>query len=79
MRDNELIEISAARLSGRTIMERYNTFVKPSGLIPPEIVTLTGITNADVAHAPSAREAVAGLADFVQGCPVVAHRRHLRP
>ena len=73
VRDNELIEISAARLSGRTIMERYNTFVKPSGLIPPEIVTLTGITNADVAHAPSAREAVAGLADFVQGCPVVAH------
>lgn len=72
-KDNELIEISAARLSGRDVVDRFDTFVKPSGLIPPEITELTHITNADVAHAPSAREAVAQLVEFVQGCPVVAH------
>lgn len=71
--DNELIEISAARLSGGVISERFDTFVHPTGLIPPEIVELTHITNADVAHAPSAPEAVASLAAFVGGCPVIAH------
>ena len=73
VQENELIEISAARLSRGKIAERFDTFVKPSGLIPPEITQLTHITNADVAHAPTAREAVAKLAEFVQGCPVIAH------
>ncbi|QWT17592.1 DNA polymerase III subunit epsilon [Collinsella sp. zg1085] len=72
-RENELIEISAARLKGREIVERFDTFIHPSTLIPAEITTLTGITNADVAHAPRAEEAVEKLAAFVQGLPVVAH------
>lgn len=72
-RENELIEIAAARLHGREIVERFDTFVKPSGPIPPEITTLTGITDADVLHAPSAEEAVAALADFTGGAPVIAH------
>lgn len=73
VQDNELIEISAALLSGDRIVERFDTFVHPTGLIPAEITKLTGITQADVAHAPTAREAVAELAAFVGGRPVVAH------
>lgn len=72
-RDSELIEIAAARLRGREIVDRFDTFVKPTGLIPEEITALTSITNADVAHAPSAEEAVAALAEFVGGAPVIAH------
>ena len=72
-RDNELIEISAARLSGRAIVERFDTFVHPGRPIPPEIIELTHITNRDVEHAPTPREAVASLAAFVRGCPIVAH------
>lgn len=72
-RDNELIEIAAARLRGREIVDCFDTFVKPSGLIPEEITQLTSITNADVAHAPSAEDAVAALAEFVGGAPVIAH------
>lgn len=71
--ENDLIEISAARLRGREVVDRFDTFVHPNGLIPPEITELTSITNADVAHAPSAEEAVAALEEFVQGCPVIAH------
>ena len=41
--------------------------------IPDEITKLTGITNADVADAPAAEEAVAALEGFVQGAPVIAH------
>ena len=72
-KDCDLIEISAARLSGREVVARFETFVHPSGPIPPEIQQLTGIANADVTDAPSAREAVAALADFVAGSPVLAH------
>lgn len=72
-RENELIEIAAARLRGREIVDRFDTSVKPSGLIPAEITELTSITNADVAHAPSAEGAVAALAEFVGGAPVIAH------
>lgn len=71
--ENELIEISAARLRGREVVDRFDTFVHPNGLIPPEITELTSITNADVAHAPRAEEAVAALEEFAQGCPVIAH------
>ena len=72
-KDCSLIEISAARLEGREVVERFETFVHPAGPIPPEIQRLTGITNADVADAPSARDAVAALAEFVGGAPVLAH------
>ncbi len=69
----ELIEIAAARLSGREVVERYHTFVKPEGRIPPQIQALTNIKESDVVDAPGAEEAVAGLAEFVGGMPVLAH------
>ena len=69
----QLIEIAAARLSGREVVGRYHTFVHPGGPIPPEIVKLTGITDLDVTDTPSPEEAVRGLAEFVGGDPVLAH------
>ena len=60
-RNCELIQISAARISGREIVERFDTFVHPKKPIPPEIVKLTHITAADVADAPHAKQAVACL------------------
>ena len=73
VRDNKLIEISAARLRGREVVDRFDTFVNPGMLIPREITALTSIANADVADAPKSVEAVAALAEFVQGVPVIAH------
>ena len=71
--ESRLIEISAARLRGREIVDRFDTFVHPGCPIPEEITRLTSITDADVADAPSAEDAVAALAEFVGGCPVIAH------
>lgn len=68
-----LIEIAAVRLSGRDIVGRFETFVDPGCAIPAEITELTGITQADVAGAPSAPEAVAQLAEFAGDCNLVAH------
>lgn len=72
-KNNELIEIAAARISGREVVDRFQTFVKPSTPIPPEIQHLTHITELDVRDAPDAQEAVAALAEFVGGVPVLAH------
>lgn len=69
----ELIQVSAARISGREVVGRYDSFVRPKSPIPAEIQALTHISEADVADAPGAQEAVAGLADFVAGSPVLAH------
>ena len=73
VQDNRLIEVAAARLRGREIVDRFDTFVHPGVPIPDEIVRLTGIRDSDVQHAPSPEEAVVMLADFVGGCPVIAH------
>ena len=72
-RRDQLIEIACARISGREIVDTFQTFVHPKGPIPDEIVALTGITNADVADAPSPAEAVRQLSEFCQGQPIVAH------
>ena len=69
----ELIEIAAARISGKQIVDRFQTFVCPKKPIPLEIQQLTGIRAIDVADAPMAVEAVAQLADFVGGSPILAH------
>lgn len=72
-RDCELIEIAAARISGKEVIDRFRTFVNPGRPIPHEIQRLTGIRAVDVAGAPTPTEAVALLADFVGGSPVMAH------
>lgn len=72
-KDCELIEISAARMRGREVVDRFDSFVRPSAPIPAEIVKLTSITDADVADAPAAEDVVADLVDFVAGSPVIAH------
>ena len=69
----ELTEIAAKRLNGAQVIEQFRTFVHPGRPIPPEITRLTGITNADVMDAPRPEEAVAQLAEFVDGSMVVAH------
>lgn len=69
----QLTEIACARLSGRKITDRFHTFVNPGMPIPKNIVALTGIRDIDVAGAPTPKEAVAELAEFVGGAPVLAH------
>lgn len=72
-RDCELIEIAAARMSGKQVVDRLQTFVNPKRPIPPEIQQLTGIRALDVADAPTASDAVARLVDFAAGSPILAH------
>ena len=70
---DELTQIAAARMENGSILDWYVTFVNPGQPIPDDIVHLTGITDGDVADAPSPDEALAGLAAFAGDALIVAH------
>ena len=69
----ELIEVAAARLRGRDIIDTFDYFIKPSKPIPTEIVSLTGITNEMVEDAPDANTVVQKFIEFADGAPLIAH------
>lgn len=68
-----LLEIAAIRMRGGETVGTFQTFVDPGRAIPAEITELTGITQADIAGAPTPREAVGALAEFAGDCNLVAH------
>ena len=70
---DRMTEIGAVIFSGGEIKDTFNTFVDPQMPIPPEIVKLTGITDADVAGAPSEADAMRAFLEFAGGRPIIAH------
>lgn len=69
---DRLTEIGAVRLRGMQIIDTFNTMVNPKRPIPPKIVELTGITDADVENAPSEAEAIQKFIAFCGEKPVLA-------
>ena len=74
---NEIIQIAAVkvRVGSWESGERFETFVRPQHRVPSFITGLTGITNAHVAQAPSAAEALMGFTRFVgeEDATLIAH------
>lgn len=69
-----ITEIGAVRVENGEMTETFSMLVNPGTPIPPNIVELTGITDAMVANAPSEPEAVASFIEFCGPNPVlVAH------
>jgi ATP-dependent DNA helicase DinG len=68
-----LIEIAAAIVCGPEVRARFSTFVNPGRPVPLGITELTGISDADVAGAPSAEEAIEELDAFVGDRKLIAH------
>ena len=67
----DLIEIGAVRVSKGEIVDRFSTFVSPARAIFG--AQMHGITDADVANAPTAREAVEKFLEFAGETPLVGH------
>jgi len=72
MRDS-IIEVGAMRFEGEEEIESFSTFVNPGRSVPHFVTELTGITDSDVADAPSIRQIIHGLREFVGSAPVVGH------
>ncbi len=68
-----ITEIGAVVLKNGEITERFQTFVNPNRRLTPEIIGLTGITDAMLADAPQLKEALREFLKFVNGRPLAAH------
>lgn len=68
-----IIEVGAVRFSGAQELETYATLVHPERPIPSYITELTGISDADVAGAPSIRHVMQELRNFVGRDTVIGH------
>lgn len=70
---NRLIEIGAVIVKGGEVLKVFDTFVDPETEIPPEITTLTGISQDMVEGAPKEEEAVKLFLEFAGNRTLVAH------
>ncbi len=65
---DRIIQISYIKVYSDGKEERSNQFVNPERSIPQEVVDITGITDADVANAPTFKMLATDLANKFQGC-----------
>jgi len=68
-----ITEIGAVRVSGGQVRAEFAALVNPGRPIPPDIVELTGITDAMVALAPPVSAVLPGFLDFAAGAVLTAH------
>lgn len=65
---DRIIQISYIKVYPDGKEERSNQYVNPERSIPQEVVDITGITDADVANAPTFKMLATDLANKFQGC-----------
>ena len=70
---DRITEIAALRLVDGEVVEKFVTLVDPKIPIPYAISRLTNITDEMVAGAPSEKEALLKLHDFVEGSAILGH------
>ena len=70
---DRIIEIAAARYEYGRLMDKFQTLVNPGVMLTPDIMTLTGITQADVDTAPLLEDVAADFLSFIGGLPLIGH------
>lgn len=71
--NDAIIEIGAVRFNGKRIEQEWSTLVNPGRPIPQLITQLTGINNEMIRNAPSLKEVLYDLAQFVGNLPIIGH------
>ena len=66
----QIVQLAIVGIDGQT---RYNSLLRPSVLIPPDIVKLHGITNARVRNAPTIIEQVDTFRPIMEAGPVIIY------
>jgi len=72
-RMDAITEIGAVKVRGGEVLGEFSTLVDPGRSIPPQIVQLTGITDAMVVDAPREASVVPSFLEFARGSVLVAH------
>ncbi|MGW0036094.1 DEDD exonuclease domain-containing protein [Gordonia sp. NPDC003376] len=71
--NDRITEIGAVKIRGGEVLGEFATLVDPGCAIPPQIVSLTGITEAMVYDAPRIAEVFPSFVEFARGAILVAH------
>jgi len=71
--EDRITEIAMMKVKNGVLLDEFSTLINPLVTIPASITTLTGIDNLMVADAPTAREVVPTMADFLGDAVFVAH------
>ena len=71
--EHRITELAAVHVRGGELAERFVTLVNPERVIPLEIVTFNGITDAMVAEAPPSSEIFPAFLEFLGDTALVAH------
>lgn len=69
----DIIEIGAIKFEYDNPIEVFKTYVKPTKKIRKKITDITGITNDDVANAPTIEDVLPHFIKFVSNYTLVAH------
>lgn len=69
----EIIEIAAIKVRNNTIVNTFQTFVKPSGSIPPEATKVNHITNDMVFNAPTPFHAMHAFKAYIEDLPLIGY------
>ncbi len=71
--DDRITEIAMMKVQNGALVDEFSTLVNPLRTIPAFITSMTGIDNVMVHDAPTAREVVPFIAEFLEGAVFVAH------
>jgi len=69
----EIIEIGAVKVVNREIVGQYSTLVKPNKPVNPYTYSINGISDDDVANAPSIEEIFDDFLDFIGDSILLGH------
>ncbi|GAA3876994.1 DEDD exonuclease domain-containing protein [Saccharothrix violaceirubra] len=71
--EDAITEIGAVKVRGGRVLGEFGTLVDPRRGIPPQVVALTGITQAMVSAAPALDAVLPAFLEFVGDAVLVAH------
>jgi len=72
-KEEKIIEIGAVKVINGKITERFQSFITPGRKLEARIVALTGITDAMLEGAPSAKEVMEQFQAFCEDLPILGH------
>lgn len=70
---NHIIEVGAVKIEQGKITEKFSSFCTCPISLPDKIVKLTGISNENLANAPSVKQVLCELNNFCEKSEIVGH------